>query len=274
MRLRRLLFSSALVGLAMTLGPTSFAQPEGGKPRPHMGPQAPGAKSGDKRDKGPMGAPGHGPLGKPGGPMGKPGEGRGMPGHGPMGMPGRDPMGHAKRFAELEAKEKAGTLTDEEKAELEKIRSFHAKHQARREARRARFAELQEKEKAGTLTDEEKAELEKITQIRERFTALQKKHIQRMRDRKERRRENRRKLLKAFPSLVHNPEAHEEFVKHARRVAKLERAREVAEAGGRDELLTRIDKLLEKENARHDDWLAKRKGDVDKGAKPAEGGTP
>lgn len=192
-----------------------------------------------------------------------------------MGMPGRAPMGHAKRFAELEAKEKAGNLTDEEKAELEKIREFQAKHRARREERQARFAELQEKEKAGNLTDEEKAELEKITKIRERFAALQKKHVERMRDRRERRRASRRSALKAFPGFVRHPEAREEFVKHARRVARLERAREVAEAGGRDQVLTRIDKLLQQENARHDKWVKNHKGPgqpPDKDAKPEKGG--
>lgn len=191
----------------------------------------------------------------------------GTHGMGPMGMPGH-------RFAELVAKEKAGTLSDTEKAQLEQLRKVHAMHTARREARQARFQELEGKEKAGTLTDPEKAELAKIKEIQGRFEALKQKWVERAKDRAKRRHASKRMALQAFPGVDKNPSARPEFVKHGKRLAKLERAREVAEAGGRDELVARIDKLLEKENARHDAWIERHKTAKVDTAKANKGATP
>lgn len=178
----------------------------------------------------------------------------GMHGMGPMGMPGQ-------RFTELVEKEKAGTLTDEEKAQLEQLRKVHAMITARREARQARFAELGEKEKAGTLTDEEKSELAKIKAIQGRFDALKQKYADRAKDRAERRKASKRLALQAFPGADKNPPARAEFIKHARRIAMLDRARELAEAGERDDLVARIDKLLAKEKTRHDAWVEHHKAE-------------
>ena len=216
---------------------------------------------------------GHGPAG-----VGSMGPGmHGMHGMGPMGMPGQ-------RFAELVEKEKAGTLTDQEKAQLEQLRKVHAMHMARREARQARFAELGEKEKAGTLSDEEKTELAKIKEIQGRFDALKQKYADRMKDRAARRKASKRLALLAFPGADKNPPARAEFIKHARRVAMLDRARELAEAGEREDLVARIDKLLEKEKTRHDAWVERHKAekaakaantsDADKAEKADKGATP
>jgi len=192
----------------------------------------------------------------------------GMHGMGPMGMPG-------KRFLELVEKEKAGTLTDEEKAQLEQLRKVHAMHMARREARQARFSELGEKEKAGTLSEAEKSELAKIKEIQGRFEALKQKYAERFKDRAERRKASKRLALQAFPGADKNPPARAEFIKHARRVAMLERARELAQAGERDELVARIDKLLEKEQTRHGAWVERHKAEkADKPEKADKGATP
>jgi uncharacterized protein YnzC (UPF0291/DUF896 family) len=193
------------------------------------------------------------------------GHGMGKPGMGPMGMPGH-------RFAELVEKEKAGTLTEQEKAQLEQLRQVHAKFTAWREARLARVTELEGKAKAGTLTDEEKAELAKIQAIQQRFEALKHKHSERAKDRAKRRHMAKKKALESFPGVDKNPPARAEFAKHGKRTAMLERAREVAEAGGRDELLARIDKLLEKEAARHAAWVERHK--QHKQAKADKGATP
>jgi hypothetical protein len=121
--------------------------------------------------------------------------------------------------------------------------------------RMKRIAELEEREKGGALSDEEKAELDRSRKVRERFQALKQKHDQRSKDRAERRRSAKRDAMKRFPAFRKHPQAGAEFSKHARRVAHLERAREVAQAAGKDELVTRIDQLLVKERARHERWL-------------------
>jgi len=179
-----------------------------------------------------------------------------------MGMPGH-------RFAELVEKEKAGTLTEQERAQLEQLRQVHSKYRAFRELRLARFQELEGKQKAGTLTDEEKAELAKIQAIQQRFEALKQKHLERAKDRAKRRHISKKKALETFPGADKNKLAHAEFAKHGKRTAMLDRARELAEAGGRDELVARIDKLLQKEQARHAAWVERHKlAKAEKGATP------
>ena len=48
----------------------------------------------------------------------------------------------------------------------------------------------------------------------------------------------------------------EEIKRHARRIARLERAKSVAGEANDTDTVGRVDKLIEKENARHDKWLA------------------
>ena len=274
MRFGRLLLSIGLVGLATALGGVSLAQPapapgkpgDAGKPGKPGKPDVPGARPpmpeyrpGMPHD--PHGMPGHGP-GQPGREGWKDQGMPGRPGMGPMGMPGH-------RFTELVEKEKAGTLTEQERAQLEQLRQVHSKFRAFRELRLARFQELEGKQKAGTLTDEEKGELAKIQAIQQRFEALKQKHIERAKDRAKRRHLAKKKALETFPGADKNSVAHAEFAKHGKRTAMLDRAREVAEAGGRDELVARIDKLLEKEQARHAAWVERHKlAKAEKGATP------
>ena len=79
----------------------------------------------------------------------------------------------------------------------------------------------------------------------------------------------KKQALTTFPGVDKNPKARAEFAKHGKRSAMLDRAREVAEAGGRDELVARIDKLLAKEQARHVAWVERHKlAKAEKGATP------
>ncbi len=48
----------------------------------------------------------------------------------------------------------------------------------------------------------------------------------------------------------------EELQRHARRLARLDRAKSVATDAKDTDTATRVDKLIEKENARHDKWMA------------------
>ncbi len=288
MRFGRLLLSTGLVGLATTLGGASLAEPEGTKPKPTTPSPAkpvdatkaaqpdtaptPGRPQGmpghGTPGHGPPGMPGHGPPGMPDkGPRGPASAGEGPMGHGMHGMHGMGPGGMpGMRFIDLIAKEKAGTLTEQEKAQLEQLRKIHAMNMARREER---IKDLQQKEKTGKLTDAEKGELAKIREIQTRFEGLKQRYQERAKDRQKRRHESKRQALQTFPNAGNDAKIRAEFSKHGKRLAMLERAREVAVAGGRDELVARIDQLLEKEGARHKAWvLRETKPQAAKGATP------
>jgi len=96
-------------------------------------------------------------------------------------------------------------------------------------------------------------------------------------DRKELRRElkqaRRKELREKWGNLTKMPEAQAELKVHARRIARLERARKVADEAGKKEVVARIDKLLEKERARHQKAMEKLK---EKGpaATPSAAATP
>ena len=47
----------------------------------------------------------------------------------------------------------------------------------------------------------------------------------------------------------------EELQRHAKRVARILRAKEVAQGEKDDDSVTRADKLLQKEQERHDKWI-------------------
>jgi uncharacterized coiled-coil DUF342 family protein len=79
-------------------------------------------------------------------------------------------------------------------------------------------------------------------------------------DRKEVRKAHRRELREKWGEVVKKPEAKAELKIHARRIARLVRARKVAEELGKKELVARIDKLMEKEKTRHQGAMDKIKG--------------
>jgi hypothetical protein len=61
----------------------------------------------------------------------------------------------------------------------------------------------------------------------------------------------------------------QELKRHARRLARLERVKDVAKASADSEATARVDTLIDKENARHTKWMAnfEAKADVKAGAK-------
>ena len=64
---------------------------------------------------------------------------------------------------------------------------------------------------------------------------------------------------KVQATLKGQPMSHalrEEIKRHARRLARLDRAKAVAEDEKDDATVARVSKLVEKENARHDKWMA------------------
>lgn len=98
-----------------------------------------------------------------------------------------------------------------------------------------------------------------------------------MEERKAKAKDNRAEIKKKVEAaLKGQPMANamkEELKRHARRLARLDRARDVADEAKDTDTVARIDKLIAKENERHDKWIAKydakgAAGDKDKaGAK-------
>lgn len=277
MRLRTTL-AMALVSASLAVAPFGVAVAKGNA-------EPPGAAKAPKEDKGKKEKkdkehahadnPGHGhdksekgrgasDEASPSGKGTPPGLERKLPGHpsehGDEGL-GKD----GQRSSELSKKEKDGTLTEAEKTELEGIRAHSPRGGA---ARKARTDELEQKQTKGPLTDEEKSELARLQKQKERFEGLKGKHEKRKADREKRRLDSKREALRRFPGYEKNTAARDEFKKHAQRLAKLERAKDVAEAEERPEVVARIDKLIAKEKERHDKWLTKH------ATVAPQGGTP
>ena len=78
-------------------------------------------------------------------------------------------------------------------------------------------------------------------------------------DRQELRKTHRRELKEKWGETVKKPAAKEELKVHGRRMARLARARAVAQELNKTELMARIDKLMEKEKARHQAAMEKVK---------------
>jgi hypothetical protein len=89
------------------------------------------------------------------------------------------------------------------------------------------------------------------------------------RDRAEQRRERRRQRVDAlrarFGSALRQPAIRAELELHARRKAKLNALRAVAEREGKQALLPRIDALVKKEQARHQRRMAALTADAGSG---------
>ena len=256
MTIVRFLLSTAVLGLAVSIVQPSDAQPGGGKRRPLPGAPGPGARR-------PLpGAPAHGGHGRMG-PKGKQG--------GPdQAETPEEKAARGKRVAELKKKQKEGTLTVEEEEELSQMKQ-RRRGKGPRAMRAARIAELEKKKAGGKLTDEETQELAKLQKINERHKKLKQKAAKRKQDRAERRRAAKRKALGLFRNIDKDQEALAAFGKHGMRMAKLERAREVAEAEGNEKLVKRIDKLVDKEKARHQKWVEKHQAKK-QAAKAQKGG--
>lgn len=82
--------------------------------------------------------------------------------------------------------------------------------------------------------------------------------------RKARRHERREELKKKWGGLHEHPAVKAELKVHGWRMARLNRIRAIAKAEGKTEVVARVDKLIEKEKARHDRHMEtlKSKGDA------------
>lgn len=185
-----------------------------------------------------------GPGGPPPG-KGKPAEaGPNKPGvgKGEHGKPDADPA-HGK--AEPGKPEKPGKSDEPQEAEQDKDKDKDKAEKAEHGAgngMRGLLGEL----KAGKL---------KKGDVKERLAKLSEK-------REERTREHREQLKQRFGSALGMPAAREELEHHARRTARLDRALLLCETEtvkDKDKLKERIQKLIDKENARHEQAMARLK---------------
>jgi hypothetical protein len=82
--------------------------------------------------------------------------------------------------------------------------------------------------------------------------------------RAERRKEHLKKWREKWGDLANRPNVKAEMKVHARRMARLNHMRRVAERSAKTELVARIDKLIEREQARHTAALERFKAEVAK----------
>jgi hypothetical protein len=83
--------------------------------------------------------------------------------------------------------------------------------------------------------------------------------------RQERRKEHLKEVRGRWGDIVGRPAVRAELKVHAQRIARLNRARRLADSATKTELVAKIDKLLERERARHQAAMTKMK---------TEGGKP
>jgi hypothetical protein len=138
----------------------------------------------------------------------------------------------------------------------DKLAELRAEHEKSLE----RHKELAEKKANGKLSEAEETELEELakaeTEREGRRKALEERRAKQKDTWKERRREARRKVLAAHPNIEASAELRAALKVHAKRMARLQRAKAVAEAEGRDELAERVAQLTEREVTRHERKLA------------------
>lgn len=84
-------------------------------------------------------------------------------------------------------------------------------------------------------------------------------------NRHERRREHIQKLREKWGDALSRPAVRAELKIHARRIARLNHMRRLADEAGKTELVARIDKLIERERNRHQTAMDRLKSE---GAKP------
>ncbi|MCC6521184.1 MAG: hypothetical protein IT373_00850 [Polyangiaceae bacterium] len=96
-----------------------------------------------------------------------------------------------------------------------------------------------------------------------RFARIRDKARERREKRTERRQERRSELRARVREILGErpltPAIVGELRTHARRVARLERLREIAAELERDEVVTQLDELLRAERERHEQWMARAK---------------
>ncbi len=95
---------------------------------------------------------------------------------------------------------------------------------------------------------------------KKRHEKLEEKQKERSKTRQKRRKEERQEAEKKYPKAKDDPAARAELAKHAKRMARLRRSRELAVADGRDDLVKRVDAMITKEQARHQAAMRRHQG--------------
>jgi hypothetical protein len=117
-----------------------------------------------------------------------------------------------------------------------------------RQERREDRKELREDKKEGASKEEIREDRKELREDRKEAREDRREIRE---DRKDARKARQRELKEKWGTTINMPAAKEELKTHGRRVARLQRARAVANKLGKKELAARIDKLLEKEKSRH-----------------------
>jgi uncharacterized protein YnzC (UPF0291/DUF896 family) len=123
--------------------------------------------------------------------------------------------------------------------------------------RLAKYNALKEKEKGGTLTDEEKKDLERLEQhyakVKKNHDMLKTRYEKFKQSFETRRRAQKRSLLRLWgKEMLRKAPVREELELNAKRMARLNRVRDLAQAEVDTEALARINQLVRKERERHE----------------------
>jgi hypothetical protein len=125
--------------------------------------------------------------------------------------------------------------------------------------------ELREDRKAGDKA-EAREDRKELKEDKKELREDRKEMLEDLRKtRGERRQAHIKKWREKWGDLANRPNVRAEVKVHARRIAKLNHMRRLADGAGKTELVARIDKLIERENTRHQASLDKFKAE---GAKP------
>ncbi|HMY18546.1 MAG TPA: hypothetical protein PKA58_19605 [Polyangium sp.] len=137
------------------------------------------------------------------------------------------------------------------------LREDRKEHREDRQERREDRKELKEDIKDGASKKEIHEDKKELAEDRKELREDRKELRE---DRQAIRRNHRKELREKWgEAVVKKPGAKEELKTHGRRMARLARARKVAEELGKKELVVRIDKLMEKEKGRHQAAMEKVK---------------
>lgn len=144
----------------------------------------------------------------------------------------------------------APTKAEVKKNAEERKEALKEKFDKKKEALKEKIAEHKEEakerrdERAGDGGEASDGDGGKRDELRERWQKLRE-------TRKERRRVHREEIKKSLGDLQRKPLVKAELKLHAWRIARLNRLRAIADTDGKTETVARIDKLIAKENDRH-----------------------
>jgi hypothetical protein len=135
--------------------------------------------------------------------------------------------------------------------------------QEKREDRQEKREERQEKrEDAKEQREDAKERKEDKAEAKEE---AKEERQEKREERKAKRQERVKEIRAKWGDMVSRPPVRNELRNHAQRMARLNRARKVAEEAQKTEMVTRIDKLMEREKTRHQAAMDRLKTE---GAKP------